>query len=90
MTHALLIQVKLDPHADIEHRHAILRDVVLPEATALPGFQKGTWMHDGNGVGTCIVVFDTEGNARSAVASLTPAAGPPVISTGVHEVEIEV
>jgi hypothetical protein len=89
MTHAVVIQVKIDPDSDIEHRHSILTDFVIPEARALPGYQKGTWMNDGAGTGTCVVAFDTEDNAKSALSPLTPAVGPPVISSGVYEVEIE-
>jgi hypothetical protein len=89
MTHAVLVQVKLDPNSDVEHRHGILNDFVIPEARALPGFRKGTWMNDGAGTGTCIVVFDTEDNAKSAVNPPTPANGPAVISSGVYQVEIE-
>jgi hypothetical protein len=89
MTHAVLVQVKLDPNSDVEHRHGILNDFVIPEAKALPGFQKGTWMNDGAGTGSCIVVFDTEDNAKSAVSPLTPGNGPVVISSGVYEVEME-
>ena len=89
MTHAVVIQVRIDSESDIEHRHAILNDFVIPEAKALPGFQKGTWMNDGVGTGTCVVVFDTEDNAKSAVSPLTPSAGPAVINSGVYMVEIE-
>ena len=89
MTHAVLIQVTLDPNSDIEHRHAILNDYVIPAAKALPGFQKGTWMNDGVGTGTCVVVFDTEDHAKSAVTALTPGAGPAVISSAVCKLEIE-
>lgn len=89
MTHAVLIQVKLSPDSDIEHRHSVLNDFVIPEARALPGFQKGMWMNDGTGTGTCVVVFDTEDNAKSAIAPLTPAGGPAVISSGVTAVEVE-
>jgi hypothetical protein len=89
MTHAVLIQVKLDPDSDVEHRHGILHDFVIPEAKALRGFKKGTWMNDGVGTGTCVVLFDTEDNARSAVSPLTPANGPAVISSGVYQVEVE-
>jgi len=46
-------------------------------------------MNDGAGTGTCVVVFDTEDNAKSAVTALTPAGGPAVIESGVHEVEVE-
>lgn len=90
MTHAVLIQVTLDANSDIEHRHTILNEFVIPEAKALPGFQKATWMNDGVGTGTCVVVFDSEDNAKSAVTALTPVGGPPVISSAVCEVEIDV
>jgi hypothetical protein len=43
MTHAVVIQVKVDPNSDIEHRHSILNDFVIPEAKALPGFQCLAW-----------------------------------------------
>ena len=89
MAHAVVIQVEIDPNSDITHRHAILNDFVIPEVKSLPGFQKGTWMNDGVGTGTCVVVFDTEHNAKSAVAPLTPAGGPTVIVSRVHEVEVE-
>jgi hypothetical protein len=89
VAHAVVIQVEIDPNSDIVHRHAILNDFVIPEAKALPGFQKGTWMNNGAGTGTCVVVFDTEHNAKFAVIPLTPVGGPAVISSGVHEVEVE-
>lgn len=89
MAHAAVIQVSIDPSSDIEHRQAVLNEFVIPEARALPGYQRGMWMNDGAGTGTCVVVFDTEDHAKSAVPVLTPAVGPPVISSGVHKVEIE-
>ncbi len=89
MTHAVLIEVELSPDSDIEHRHSVLNDIVVPEAKALPGFQKAMWMNDGAGTGTCVIVFDTEDDARSAIAPLTPAGGPTVIRCGITEVEIE-
>jgi len=90
MAHAVVIQVKLDPDSDVEHRHSILNEFVIPAAKALPGFQKGMWMNDGAGTGTCVVVFETEDHAQSALAPLTPGGGPPLVSRGVYEVEIEV
>ncbi len=89
MAHSVVIRVEIDTNSDIEHRHAILNDFVIPEARALPGFQKGMWMNDGAGTGTCIVVFDTEDNAKSAVTPLTPDGGPRVISSQVQAVEVE-
>jgi hypothetical protein len=89
MSHAVVIQVRIDPDSDREHRHSILNDFILPEARALPGFEKGLWMNDGAGTGTCVVVFDTELHARNAIHPLTPAGGPPIIASIVHQVEAE-
>ena len=89
MAHAVVIQVKIDPDSDREHRHSILNEFILPEASALPGYQKGIWMNDGAGTGTCVVVFDTELHAKDAIHPLTPPGGPPIIACGVHEVEVE-
>ncbi len=89
MAHAVVIQVKIDPDSDREHRHSILNDFVGPEARGLPGFKKGVWMNDGAGTGTCVVVFDTEPHAMSAIDPLTPDGGPPIIACAVHEVELE-
>jgi len=90
MAHAVMIQVKIDPDSSREHRQAILNDFVVPEAKALPGFQHGTWMSDGAGTGTCVVVFDNEDHATAATIPLTRPGGPPIISIGIHEVEIRV
>jgi hypothetical protein len=90
MAHAVVILVKLDPDSDFEHRHAILNELIIPEVKALPGFQKATWMNDGAGTGTSVVVFDTEDHATAALAPLMPANGPPVISSTVQAVEVEI
>jgi len=90
MAYATVIQVKIDQDSDRKHRHSILNDFVIPAARALPGFEKGMWMNDGSGTGTCVVVFDTEEHAVAAIVPLTPAGGPPVIGSDVHEVEVQV
>ena len=90
MAYAAVIRVKIDPASDREHRHSILNDFVIPEARALAGFENGLWTNDGSGTGTCIVVFDTEEHAMAAIEPLTPAGGPPVIGSDVHEVEVQV
>ena len=90
MAHAVAVQVRIEPDSDIGHRHAVLRDFVIPQVKALPGFQKGAWLNDGAGNGTCVAVFDTEDNARAAVAPLTPANGPAVVSASVCAVEAEI
>jgi hypothetical protein len=89
MTHSVVVQVRIEPDSDIGHRHAVLNDFVVPQVRALPGFRKATWLNDGAGTGTCIVTFDTGQHAQDAVAPLTPANGPAVISAGVHAVELE-
>jgi hypothetical protein len=90
VVYAAVIRVRIDPDSDRDHRHSILNDFVIPEAKALPGFEKGMWMNDASGTGTCIVVFDTEEHARAAIVLLTPAGGPPVIDSDVHEVEVQI
>jgi hypothetical protein len=89
MSHAVVIRVKVDRDSDVEHRHSILKTYVIPEVKALPGFQKGMWMNDGAGTGTCVLVFNSEPNAQSAVAPMTRDGGPHVLDVGVHAVEIE-
>jgi len=90
MAYAVVIQVQIDPNSDREHRHSILDEFVVPDAKALHGFEQGIWMNDGAGTGTCVVVFDTEDHATAAVEPLTRPGGPPIINSGVHEVEIGV
>jgi hypothetical protein len=89
MSHAVVMQVTIDPDSDREHRRSILNEFVVPEVKALPGFQGGTWMNDRAGTGTCVVVFDTELQAKNAIVLLARAGGPPVLACGIHEVEIE-
>ncbi|MGA7835042.1 MAG: hypothetical protein WCA31_07510 [Acidimicrobiales bacterium] len=89
MAYAVVIEVKIDPDSDRKHRHSILNEFVLPQARALSGFERGLWMNDGAGVGTCVVVFDTELHAKNAVNPLTSDGGPQIIACGVHEVEVE-
>jgi hypothetical protein len=90
MSHAAVILVKLDPNSDFEHRHTILSEFVIPEVKALPGFQKATWLNDGAGTGTSVVVFDTEEHATAALGPLMPANGPPVISSTVQAIEVDI
>jgi hypothetical protein len=86
---AVVIHVKIDADSHVAHRHAILDEYVIPAVKALPGFKKGTWMNDGAGDGLCIVVFDTEENAKTAVGPLTSPRGPAVVSCHIYIVEIE-
>ena len=59
-------------------------DVFLSDGTVVPlsyGHHAGT--------GTCLLVFDSEPNAQSAVEPMTRDGGPQVLDVGVHAVEIE-
>jgi hypothetical protein len=89
MTHAAVVQVVLDPSADLAHRHSVLEQFVLPELTAMPGYRRSTWLNDGAGAGTCVVVFDTAAQAQAGLAALTREGGPEVTAAGVHAVEAE-
>ncbi|MCL2585228.1 MAG: hypothetical protein FWE35_22525 [Streptosporangiales bacterium] len=89
MAQAVVAQVRIEPGSDPGHRQAVLSDFVIPQVKAMPGFVRATWLNDGAGTGTCIAVFATENDARAAVAPLTPANGPAVLSAEVHAVEAE-
>jgi hypothetical protein len=89
VAHAAVVQAAIDPDSDVAHRHAILDAFVIPEVRALPGFTRGVWLKDGDGTGTCVVVFGIGDEARAGLALLTRPGGPPVTGAGVHEVEAE-
>jgi hypothetical protein len=89
VSNAVVIRVKIDPDSDAAHRHGVLEQFVIPQMRSLAGFEKAAWMNDGVGSGVCIVTFDTAENADAAITPLTPEGGPPVISCGVFEVEVE-
>ena len=86
---AVLIKVRLDMDTSPEHRRQILEEYIVPEYRDLPGFLLASWMNDGNGTGLCLVDFDSEENARSAIEALTASAGPEVIERGVYAIEFE-
>ena len=46
-------------------------------------------MNNRAGTGTCVVVFDTEFNARDAIGTLSREGGPPILACDVHEIEAE-
>jgi hypothetical protein len=90
MAHAAMARVRIGSDADAGHRQAVLRDLVLPEVRALPGFMGGTWMDDGQGTATCVLVFEDEAGARSGLEVVTRAGGPPVLEAGIHAVDLDV
>ena len=82
---AVVVRVAIDPASGSAHRHGTLNDVVIPEVKALPGFVRGMWLHDGEGT----VVFESEEEARAGLAVLTRPGGPPLLGSGLHEVDAE-
>ena len=58
----------------------MLNDIVIPNAKAQTGFQKGVWLRSAPSAGLGLVVFDTEDNATAAMPSLTPPPGGPGIA----------
>jgi hypothetical protein len=87
--YAAVVQIAIDPDSDPAHRHGILDEFVIPELRALPGYLKSLWLSDGDGIGTCIVVFDDAERARAGLDVLTREGGPPTLAARIHEVESE-
>jgi hypothetical protein len=86
MSHAVVLQVKLAGGTD-EDAQQMLRELVVPNAKAQPGFEKGIWMRSAENAGLGVVVFDTAENAEAAVSALKPPpGGPELISSTVYEV----
>jgi hypothetical protein len=68
--HAVVVNVTIN---DPEAAAAALRDQLVPQVSAAPGFVAGYWVGLDGGRGTSIVVFESEEAARAAAAQ---ADGP--------------
>lgn len=89
MAHAVVMQVNLV--GDVVEGMKMLDEVVVPQAKAQPGFERGTWMHNKAMTGTGVMVFDTEEHASAAMKALQPPpGGPTVINCDVFEIAREV
>jgi hypothetical protein len=89
MAHAVVMQVSLV--GDYDEGMKMLDEVVVPQAKAQPGFQRGTWMHSEAMTGTGVMVFDTAEHASAAMEALQPPpGGPTVINCDVFEIAREV
>jgi len=87
--YAAVVQVRIEPDSDPSHRHEVLQAFVVPEIKAHPGYLRGQWMNDREGTGLCLVVFDTEANARAGLEVLVRPGGPEILGQRVYEIEVE-
>ena len=67
--HAVVLNVTV---TDADAAAAALRDQVVPQVAATPGFVAGYWVRLHGGRGTALVVFESEDAARSAAAEAQP------------------
>jgi hypothetical protein len=85
MHYAVALEVKL--MGSLDEGMQMLNDIVIPNAKAQTGFQKGLWLRSAPSAGLGIVVFDTEENATAALPNLTPPpGGPELLSSRVYGV----
>jgi hypothetical protein len=67
--HAVVLNVTVN---DVDAATTALRDQVVPQVSATPGFLAGYWVRLDGGRGTAVVVFESEDAARSAMAEAQP------------------
>ena len=72
----------------------LLREVLVPRLQAQPGFRTARFLRSQDGkTGVGAVLFDTEANAKAGLDAMTadrPADAPPVESTAIYEMIMEV
>lgn len=85
------VNLKGRERADAEK---FLNEVMIPAIKALPGFETARFLRSVDGTtGVGAVLFDSESNARAgldAMISRRPAEAPPVESTEIYELVVEV
>jgi heme-degrading monooxygenase HmoA len=71
-----------------------LNEVMIPTIKTLPGFETARFLRSTDGTtGVGAVVFDSESNARAGLDAMIagrPAEAPPVESTAIYELIVEV
>jgi heme-degrading monooxygenase HmoA len=73
--HAAIFNVKI---LDRSAAEAGLREQVVPDAEAAPGFVAGYWLDRGNDRGMAVVVFDSQENAQAWVDGPAPPGDAPI------------
>ncbi len=93
MPFAAVTNVNLEGR-DRAESEKILKEVLIPRIRALPGFQAGRFLRSIDGTtGVGAVIFDTEARAKDALNTMTtnrPAEAPPVVSSAIYELIVEV
>jgi hypothetical protein len=75
--HAVVVRVSI---SDVERAQAQLREQVVPQVSAAPGFVAGYWTRsDGGQDGLSMIVFESEEAAR-AVAGRIPGQVPDTVT----------
>jgi hypothetical protein len=67
--HAVVLNVTV---TDADAAATAVRDQVVPQVSATPGFVAGYWVRLDEGRGTAVVLFESEAAARSAAAEAQP------------------
>ena len=92
MPYAAVVTVKIEGHPVDAQK--VLEEVLVPRVKALAGFQRARFMRSLDGTtGVGAVTFDTEANAKAGLTALTtnrPPEAPPVQSTALYDVFLEV
>ena len=83
--HAAVFNVKIHDRSAAE---AGLREQVVPDAKAAPGFVAGYWLDRGNGRGMAVVMFDSQENAQAWVVSPGPPDDAPITREGSEVVAV--
>jgi hypothetical protein len=72
----------------------MLREQLVPRLQGLEGFRTARFLRSQDGkAGVGAVLFDTEGNAKAGLDAMTinrPSEAPPIESTAIYEVIVEV
>jgi hypothetical protein len=93
MAFAAVTYVSLEGRDPVESL-AVLNDTLAPRLKSLPGFQSARFMQaQDHKTGVGAVIVDTEGHASACLDAMTserPSEAPPVTSSGIYEVVLEI
>lgn len=93
MAHAAVTYVNLEGR-DPAASQKLLEEGLIPIIKGLPGFRAARFLRSLDGkTGVGAVIFDTEANATAGLDAMTtsrPPEAPPVESSAIYEVVVEV